>query len=68
MDYFFELLKSKVDTGDFDFHPGYDLFILCKANEKSLKTIKRMLEMFGDFFGLRPNLARSTCYFVKTDQ
>ncbi|GAA0164487.1 hypothetical protein LIER_20108 [Lithospermum erythrorhizon] len=77
MDYFSELLKSKVATGDFDFHPRYreigvvninfadDLFILCRANEKSLKTVKRVLAMFGDCSDLKPNLAKSTCYFAR---
>ncbi|GAA0183511.1 hypothetical protein LIER_30908 [Lithospermum erythrorhizon] len=76
MDYFSELLKSKVSAGDFDFHPGCreigvvnisfadDLFILCIANEKSLKTVKRILGTFGDCSGLKPNLAKSTCYFA----
>ncbi|GAA0151807.1 reverse transcriptase [Lithospermum erythrorhizon] len=76
MDSFSELLKSKAAVGDFDFHRGCreigvvnisfadDLSILCRANEKSLKTVKRMLAMFGDCSGLKPNLAKSTCYFA----
>ncbi|GAA0185189.1 hypothetical protein LIER_32477 [Lithospermum erythrorhizon] len=76
MDYFSELLKSKITNESFDFHPGCkeivlvnisfddDLFIMCGPSTRFMKLIKEVLEEFGEYLGLKPNLAKSSCYFA----
>ncbi|GAA0165972.1 hypothetical protein LIER_21237 [Lithospermum erythrorhizon] len=76
IDYSSELLKSKINNENFDYHPGGmeievaninfadDLFILCGATGRSMKLIKEVLEEFESCFGLKPNLTKSSYFFT----
>ncbi|GAA0165578.1 hypothetical protein LIER_40011 [Lithospermum erythrorhizon] len=76
MECFTALLMGRAEGGGFIFHPRCqeidlvnvsfvnDLFIMCGASDASLRVVKDTLELFGHILGLRPNLSKSTCYFV----
>ncbi|GAA0176403.1 hypothetical protein LIER_29404 [Lithospermum erythrorhizon] len=76
MEYFSELLKQHSNNGKFSYHPrckdiglvnisfADELFIMCGAIVGSMQTIKKILGMFSDCSGLKPNLTKSSCYFA----
>ncbi|GAA0159091.1 hypothetical protein LIER_15958 [Lithospermum erythrorhizon] len=78
MDFFSELLKSKIRSDNFEYHRGCkkinlvnmsfadDLFIMCGAKGKSMQLVKSVLEEFGEYSGFKHNLAKSSCYFAGT--
>ena len=41
-----------------------DLFLMAKANAKSLSTIRETLNAFAEMSGLRPNMAKSEIFIA----
>ncbi|XP_058216962.1 uncharacterized protein LOC131327851 [Rhododendron vialii] len=77
MEAFTALLRSRVDMGPFSFHPkrrsiglthlvfADDLFILCGASQDSFSLINQLLTNFHSFSGLKPNMQKSSVFYVR---
>lgn len=73
---FSAVLHYRISVGHFTYHPSCsklqlyhlafacDLFVLCGAFGPSFILIDQLLKDFHSYFGLKPNLAKSSIFFV----
>ncbi|GAA0171101.1 hypothetical protein LIER_25216 [Lithospermum erythrorhizon] len=76
VDVFNELMMYESRNLDFVFHPkcrelgvttlcfADDMFVVCRAHEKTMQIVTNALKEFGEMAGLKPNLEKSTSYIA----